>query len=115
MAAKTPKVIRPFHVIISQEGEWVSARVLEYNFAVQARTIEAIQGELERVIRGHIAARLANGQEPFTGLLRAPHKIWAMLDESKLALPRHTFPLNIKPPSRVTIRDPEVRVVATSR
>ena len=108
-----PKIIRPFRVIVFQEEAWLSARVLEYNLAAQARTLDGLYVELERVVLGHIAARRAHGQEPFAEMPRAPKKYWEMFRRSKVPLPTQKFPIDIKKPTPLRIARPEVRVVAT--
>jgi hypothetical protein len=108
-----PKIIRPFRVIVVQEEEWLSARVLEYNLAAQARTLDGLYVELERVVLGHVAARREHGQEPFEDMPRAPKKYWDMFERSKVPLPVQKFPIDIKKPAPLRIDRPEVRVAAT--
>jgi hypothetical protein len=94
--------------LVFQEGEWLSAQCLEYNLATQARTLPELSYELQRLIFGHIATRLANGLEPFADLERAPQRFWDMYERSKIPLETDTLPFKVrKQPVKVT---PKLRV-----
>jgi hypothetical protein len=96
-------------IVVFQEGEWLCAHCLEYDFATQAKSLAALRYDLERMIIGHIAVSLENGLEPFRNARRAPKKFWALFNRSKIALPQWTFRLNIKKRG-LKIPTPEVRV-----
>jgi hypothetical protein len=72
--------------LVFQEGDWVSARCLEYDLATQARTLPRLYESLRRLILGHIAVRLHQNQRPFEGLKPAPSKYWNMFERSKIPL-----------------------------
>jgi len=100
---------KKLRVVIFQEGEWLCAHCLEYDFATQAKTLEDLRHGIERVIVGHIAISLANGLKPFKNARRAPKKYWTLFERSKIALPRQSFDLKIKKRG-VKIPTPEIRV-----
>lgn len=112
VAMARPKVIRPFRVIVFQDENWVCARVLEYNLAAQARTLDALCAELQRVVLRHVAARLENQQKPFADLRPAPAKYWDMFKRSKVPLEIQKLQIELKKPRSVRIAQPEVRVAA---
>lgn len=96
-------------VVIFQEGTWLSAHCLEYDFATQAKSLADLRYDLERMIVGHIAISLRNGLKPFRNRRRAPAKYWALFKQSKISLPPQTFGLSIKKRG-VKIPPPEIRV-----
>jgi hypothetical protein len=104
----SPKKLR---VVVFQEGEWLCAHCLEYDFATQARTLDRLRYGIERMIVGHIAISLANGLKPFKNRHRAPEKYWQLFRRSKICLPPKSFGLRIKK-SGVSIPAPEIRVAA---
>jgi hypothetical protein len=83
-------------VVIFQEGEWLCAHCLEYGFATQAKSLEALRADLERMIAGHVAISLANGVRPFRHRRPAPEKYWALFRRSKISLPPQSFDLKLK-------------------
>lgn len=96
-------------VVIFQEGDWLCAHCLEYGFATQAKNLDDLRYDLERMIVGHIAISLANGLKPFRNARRAPKKYWTLFERSKIALPQQSFGLKIKKRG-VKIPMPEIRV-----
>jgi len=52
-------------IVIFQDGEWLCAHCLEYDLATQAKNLDDLRYDLERMIVGHIAVSLANGLKPF--------------------------------------------------
>src|SRR5437660_11714409 len=103
--------LRKLRVIIFQEGEWLCAQCLEYDFATQAKTLDDLRFALERMLVGHVAISLANGVKPFKSRRRAPAKYWELFRRSKISLPPQRFSLRIKK-SGVSIPTPEIRVAA---
>jgi predicted RNase H-like HicB family nuclease len=96
-------------IVIFQEGDWLCAHCLEYDFATQAKTLDDLRYDLERMIVGHIAVSLENGLEPFRDAHRAPKKFWTLFNRSKISLSRQSFGLKIKKRG-VKIPTPEIRV-----
>lgn len=77
---------KTIRVVIFQEGEWLCAQVLEYDLAVQARSLSSLYRRLRRMLEGHIAVRLAHRRQPFLDLRPAPRKYWAMFRRSRVRL-----------------------------
>ncbi len=72
---------------------------MEYDIAVQAKTVRDLEYELQRVIMGHVFASQENGREPFEGLLAAPAEFWEKFDKEALrvesSFPSFRFPKNM--------------------
>jgi hypothetical protein len=102
------RVAHRLRFVVIQEGEWLSAQCLEYDIATQARTLDDLTYELQRLIVGHIVTSRKLNKEPFEGLSRAPQKFWDMFERSKLPLstPRVSFKSSV----RLKIPAPELRV-----
>lgn len=97
--------------IVFQEGEWLSAQCLEYDIATQAKTVEDLSYELQRILVGHIVTSRKLGKAPFEGVPKAPQKYWDMFEHSKIPLPppKRAFKLLA---SGVRISPPKLRVAA---
>ena len=115
MASK-PRLPRKYAVraVVFQEGEWLCARCLEYDFVVQAKTLQQLSRALQLFIVGHIAVRLRHNQRPFRDLRRAPEKYWAMFRRSRLKLPAPMFKLSVLKAHGVVVAPPQVRIAAPS-
>ena len=85
------------------------ARCLEYGFATQAKSLDDLRDDLERMMVGHITLSLANGLKPFRNRRRAPEKYWTLFRRSKISLPPQSFGLRIRKRG-VKIPRPEIRV-----
>lgn len=110
-----PKVVRPFRVIVFEEGDWLCAHVLEYDLAAQAKSLDELRVELARLLACHIAASLENGQEPFAGLRPAPEKFWQMFRHARVPLPSERFSLEVTSlTSPITVDPPEIRVATAA-
>ena len=96
-------------VVVFQEGDWLCAHCLEYDFATQARSLDALRLDLERMIVGHVEVSLAHGLRPFASRRRAPARYWTLFRRSKITLPPQHFGIKIKQRG-VTIPAPEIRV-----
>ena len=101
--------LKKLRVVIFQEGEWLNAHCLEYDFATQAKTLDDLRYGIEQMVVGHIAISLANGLKPFKNERRAPKKYWTLFERSKIALPQQSFGLKLKKHG-VKIPTPEIRV-----
>lgn len=95
--------------MIFQEGDWLCAHCLEYDLATQAKSLEALRVDLERMIVGHVTVSLAHGLEPFANRRRAPEKYWALFRRSKITLPPQRFAIRVKRRG-VKIPTAEIRV-----
>ena len=67
-------------VLFEEQGWWV-AQCLEVNVATQARTLQDLQFELERILVGYLVVAKENDAEPFENLRRAPKRFWRMYEE----------------------------------
>jgi len=104
-----PMANTKLRIVIFQEGEWLCAHCLEYDFATQAKSLNDLRYDLERMIVGHIAVSLENGLKPFRDTRRAQKKFWTLFNRSKISLPLQSFGLKIKKRG-VKIPTPEIRV-----
>lgn len=100
---------RKLRVVIFQEGDWLCAHCLDYDFATQAKSLDALRCDLERLIAGHVAISLENGLKPFANRHRAPEKYWTLFRRSKITLPEQRFGIKLKQRG-VTLPTPEIRV-----
>ena len=101
--------IKTMRVVIFQEGEWLCAQVLEYDLAVQAKSLSSAYRQLRRMLEGHIAVRLAHDKQPFVDLRPAPRKYWTKFRRSRIPLPTQLFPFPVGH-RKIRIPRPEVRV-----
>jgi hypothetical protein len=109
-----PRANRKYAVraLVFQEGEWLCARCLEYDFVVQAKTLQQLSRALQLFIVGHIAVRVRHKQRPFRDLRRAPEKYWAMFRRSRLKLPTPMFKLPAVRSHGFVVAPPQIRVAA---
>ena len=116
LMAGRSRVARTYAIraVVFQEGEWLCARCLEYDFVVQAKTLQQLSRALQVFIVGHVAVRLRHNQRPFRDLRRAPEKYWAMFRRSRLALPAPLFKLGVVKSRGVVVAPPLIRVAASS-
>src|SRR5947207_2460996 len=111
MRPKPHRPLRTLSVLVFQEGEWLCARCLEHDLVVQAKTLPSLHVRLYRMIVGHIAVRLAHGQQPFDDLPPAPRKYREMFKRSRLTLPPQMFRFSARNRA-FKIPRPNVRVAA---
>ena len=96
-------------VVIFQEGDWLCAHCLEYDFATQARSLDALGLDLERMLVGHVEVSFAHGLKPFANRRQAPQKYWTLFRRSRITLPPQRFGIKVKQRG-VTIPIQEIRV-----
>ena len=96
-------------VVIFQEGDWLCGHCLEYDFATQARSLDALHLDLERMIVGHVEVSLAHGLRPFANRRRAPERYWTLFRRSKITLSQPRFGIKITQRG-VKVPVPEIRV-----
>ncbi len=96
-------------VLIFQEGDWLCGRCLEYDFATQAKSLDDLRYDLERIIASHIVISLKSGLKPFENIPRAPERYWEMFRRSKISLPPQAFGFRLDD-QQVELPTPEVRV-----
>lgn len=80
-------------LVFQEQGMWI-AQCLEYDLVSCAETLEELPGELVRQMRSTVAADLAAGRRPFSGLERPPAEFWTLFEEVKQSTP-------ITPPSEI--------------
>jgi predicted RNase H-like HicB family nuclease len=73
------KAIR-IRAVVFKEGGWWCAQCLEHDIATQAKTIDDLKAEIERVLTIHVELALERGQEPFSILPPAPDRYFQMYD-----------------------------------
>jgi hypothetical protein len=75
--------------VLFMEGEtgW-SAQCLEYDIAVQAKTLNDLYSELERVLISQIALDEELGRRPFEGIGKAPGHFWKAFERSRTTMKR---------------------------
>jgi hypothetical protein len=65
-----------------------SAQCLERDIAAQAKTLEDLYSEIERVLVAHLSVAKELGQEPFKGIAPAPKKYWDLFKKSHICITR---------------------------
>lgn len=103
-----PTVVRPFRIIVFEEDDWLCAHILEYDIAAQAKSMDELRLEIQRMVACHVAAALENDREPFADLRPAPERYWDMFRRAKVALPSERF--TIEATSSISVDPPEIRV-----
>jgi hypothetical protein len=111
--ARTPKkyVIR---AVVFQDGEWLCAQCLEYDFVAQAKTLPKLGRALQQLVVGHIVVRFRHAREPFRGLPRAPERYWTMFRASRLALPASMLKLGSLRSRGIVVAPPQIRIAIPS-
>jgi hypothetical protein len=79
MAAEKKRKVAIRAVAFEHGDHWV-AQCLEYDIATQARTLDDLLYELERIIAAHILG--SRGRTPFANLPRAPSVFWQMYEKA---------------------------------
>jgi len=96
--------------IVFQEDGWFCARFLEYDMAVQAKTLPDLHYEAQRLIVSHLAIAEELKQEPFAGLSPAPKKYWEMFEHAPLTVAGQRSPFRLPHPISYPSIVPEYRV-----
>lgn len=74
-------------LFIEGEGAW-SAQCLEHDIAAQAKTLDGLLYEIERVLVSQIALDEELGRTPFEGIGPAPEKFWKVYERSETEVQR---------------------------
>jgi len=75
--------------VLFMEGDGVwSAQCLEYDIAAQAKTLNDLFYEMERVLVSQLALDEELGRKPFEGIARAPRKYWDAFERSQTTMDR---------------------------
>jgi hypothetical protein len=83
--------------------------VLTTTIATQAKNLDHLRYDLERLMVGHIAISLKHGVKPFPYLQPAPKKYWDIFRRSRMVLPPQTFGLRVAKRG-LKLPSPEIRV-----
>jgi hypothetical protein len=97
-------------IIVFQEGDWLCAQCVDYNLAVQAKTMDKLYKAMHRLVAGHVAVRRHHHRRPFEDLPPAPEKYRRMFERSKIDLPQQIMRAYIRRASGRSIPPPAVRV-----
>ena len=73
-------------------GEGWSAQCLEYDVAMQAKTMTDLIYEVNRVLIGNMIVSKELGLKPFASLKRAPPVYWQLFDQAKTTVCREPIP-----------------------
>ncbi|TKB74210.1 MAG: hypothetical protein E8D46_10190 [Nitrospira sp.] len=75
-----------------EPGEGWSAQCLEYDIAMQAKSMTDLMYEVYRVLLGNFIVSKELGVEPFASLKRAPPVYWQLFDQAKTTVCREPIP-----------------------
>src|SRR5438270_10544232 len=67
-------------VAFERGDHWV-AQCLEYDIATQAKTLDDLLYELERILVAHLMG--AEGADPFANIPKAPQRFWRMYETAE--------------------------------
>lgn len=98
-------------LFFEHETSW-AAQCLERDIAMQARTLQDLVSEVERVLVAHFSVAEELGVEPFAGIPRAPEAYWRLYKNSPVTvgISKHPFKLDgasgrLAPPAiRIALR-----------
>jgi hypothetical protein len=76
------------NAVVYKEGDWWVAQCVDHDIATQARTVDQLYGEYERLIVGHIVASLAAGTRPFADTPAPPPHFRSMFASAKVVVMR---------------------------
>lgn len=113
MAARVNGRSYAVRAIVFQEGDWLCAQCLEYDIATQAKNLDDLRYDLERLIVGHIAISLANGIKPFQNVPQAPKRYWEMFRRSRIPLPPQKLRFKLKKRG-IKVLPPQIRVASAA-
>jgi hypothetical protein len=74
-------------LFIEGEAGW-SAQCLQHDIAVQAKTLNELYCEMERVLVSQIALDEELGRKPFEGIGKAPEQFWKAFERSRTTMER---------------------------
>jgi hypothetical protein len=80
----TEPILIKISAVLIEEGDCWSAQCLEYDVAAQARSLTALQCELQRVIVSHLCNAAELGRRPFENIPPASKKFWDMFMSSNV-------------------------------
>ena len=63
-------------VLLFPEGDYLIAQCLDYDLAVQGRTIHKLKDRFVSILKAHVFLAKENGETPFENLSPAPAEYW---------------------------------------
>jgi predicted RNase H-like HicB family nuclease len=93
-----------FSVLFIESAGWWSAQILEHDIATQAKTLQELLYEVERILVAHIALAAEEGRQPFQGIPRAPEKYWERFKKSHISMRSPSFGFKLRGSSLPRIR-----------
>lgn len=81
-----PRAAYEFRVLFFEHDTSWAAQCLERDIAMQAKTLQDLLYEVERVLVAHFALAEALGLEPFEGIPRAPETFWRLYKNSPVTV-----------------------------
>lgn len=93
------KTIRVLMLEGKQPGEGWSAQCLEYDIAMQAKTMTELIYEINRVLMGNIVVSKELGMEPFANLKTAPPVYYQLFEQAKTTVCREPIPFWTEAPT----------------
>jgi hypothetical protein len=90
-------------VAFEHGDHWV-AQCLEYDIATQAKTLDDLLYELERILVAHVMG--AEGANPFAAIPKAPQSFWRMYERAvtRVSRVKPAFPLPVSKRPHLEVR-----------
>lgn len=99
--------------VVYQQGDSLCAQCLECDIATQAKNLDDLCYDLERLIIGHIAIGLEHGFDALSRTRPAPKRYWEMFRRSRIELPPQKLRFRLKTRG-ITVLPPQIRIVAAA-
>lgn len=74
---------KELHVLVFKDDDLWIAQCLEYDIAVQARTIEELEENFVCSIIAHVMSSIEDKEAPFSTLPETPKEFWDMFQRAK--------------------------------
>lgn len=95
LAVMIEPILIKISAVLIEDGDCWSAQCLEYDVAAQARSLTALQGELQGVIVSHLCIAAELGRRPFENIPPAPQKFWDMFTSSNVRVNADIVPFRV--------------------
>jgi len=92
-----PDAINPLRVLITKQCDWWVAQCLEYDLAVQARTLRGVQYEFQRIFFGRLVIAEELGVDPFAGISQPPPYYEAVYNDTVKTVRMEMKPIDVPP------------------
>lgn len=80
MATTVAKMESSLKGVIFRRGEWLVAQILEHDIATQARGIDDLLADIQRILQAHLVIAREHGKEPFQSIPAAPSRYWHLFE-----------------------------------